>query len=156
QTNRLVSTDSLNNNMPPHTTLQYTMPSNTTNSKSTSTTSPNGTSHLTSISKPSTTPTPRPRRATSSYVLAPSWFVSNKTGPTATEGRVAREETKAVGSSKKDELGVVKQVKDGNPSLNNFIPTSVNGPVQLTSTRTKTRDFSSLRLKTLEETEGDE
>ncbi|CAG8510966.1 114_t:CDS:2 [Paraglomus occultum] len=70
--------------MPPHTTLQYTMPSNqTTNTKSSNN----------SKSIPPQTPVPKPlnrqRRATtssSSFIFAPSWLINlnNKTGPAST------------------------------------------------------------------------
>ncbi|CAG8730015.1 3305_t:CDS:2, partial [Acaulospora morrowiae] len=146
--------------MPPHTTLQYTMPSNTTtNSKPTSITSSSGITQLAATPKPSNTnATTRQRRATSasSYVFAPSWLINNKTVPAVTEGKSTKEDAKGVGSSKKEELGVVKQVKDGNSSLSSFAHASANGSAQLTSIRTKPKDFSSSRLKTLEETDGNE
>ncbi|RHZ82848.1 hypothetical protein Glove_103g56 [Diversispora epigaea] len=87
--------------MPPHTSLQYTMPSNnTTNSKSTLTTTTtsnnnnnnnnntNSTPKPLNISTPTKPVTTRQRRATSasSYIFAPSWLtnLNNKTVPATT------------------------------------------------------------------------
>ncbi|CAG8601632.1 3860_t:CDS:1 [Racocetra fulgida] len=108
------------------------MPSNPANSKSATT--PNGTTQVNTNPKPLTSSMPtkatsRPRRATSasSYIFAPSWLVNlnnnNKTGSSSTvlspayasttECPSAKEESKGLGTLKKDGLGGIKQVKDG-------------------------------------------
>jgi hypothetical protein len=116
--------------MPPHTTLHYTMPPNTTNSKSTATTANNGTTQMNTNNKSTATPTKttsRQRRATSgsSYVFAPSWLanLNNKSGPSTTvlnsayvstnEEKSVKEDVKGVGSLKKEGLGGNRQVKEG-------------------------------------------
>ena len=116
--------------MPPHTTLHYTMPPNTTNSKSTATTANNGTTQMNTNNKSAATPTKttsRQRRATSgsSYVFAPSWLanLNNKSGPSSTvlnsayvstsEEKAVKEEVKGVGASKKEGLGGIRHAKEG-------------------------------------------
>ncbi|CAG8575265.1 29477_t:CDS:2 [Gigaspora margarita] len=108
------------------------MPSNPTNSKPTTPTTPNGTTQMNTNSKSTSTTTKatsRPRRATSasSYIFAPSWYINlnnnNKGGPSSTvlspayasttECPSVKEESKGLGTSKKDGLGGIKQVKDG-------------------------------------------
>ncbi|CAG8551596.1 2624_t:CDS:2 [Diversispora eburnea] len=132
--------------MPPHTSLQYTMPSNnTTNSKATS---------------------------ASSYIFAPSWLtnLNNKTGPATTilspahvstiEGNsntnneTNEEEVVVVGSKNRDGLGVIKQVRDNMVKDSNSSLSSPTPRTSSTSTRPKSRDFS--LLTTLEETESNE
>ncbi|CAG8434666.1 5886_t:CDS:2 [Funneliformis mosseae] len=157
--------------MPPHTTIHYTMPPNTTNSKSTATTANIGTTQMNTNNKSTSTPktSSRQRRATSasSYVFAPSWLtnLSNKSGSSttvlspanapATEGKSVKEEVKGWGTSKKDGLGSIRQTreglgKDGSTSLNRL---SANGISPLSSTRSKSRDLSSSRLSVLSEVE---
>ncbi|CAG8622513.1 23333_t:CDS:2 [Dentiscutata erythropus] len=141
--------------MPPHTTLQYAMPSNPTNPKLTTTT--NGTTQMNTNSKPLTSTTSRPRRATSasSYIFAPSWLINlnnnNKGGPSTvlspayastTECPSVKEESKGLGTLKKDGLGGIKQVKDGqekdgNSSNTSFSRTSTIGTLPLTPIRPK-------------------
>ncbi|KAF0389959.1 hypothetical protein F8M41_010861 [Gigaspora margarita] len=148
--------------MPPHTTLQYAMPSNPTNSKPTTPTTPNGTTQMNTNSKSTSTTTKatsRPRRATSasSYIFAPSWYINlnnnNKGGPSSstvlspayastTECPSVKEESKGLGTSKKDGLGGIKQVKDGqekdgNSSNTSFSRTSTIGTLPLTPIRPK-------------------
>ncbi|CAG8604382.1 6386_t:CDS:2 [Rhizophagus irregularis] len=155
--------------MPPHTSLYYTMPPNTTNSKSTATTANSGTTQMNTSNKSSSTPskTSRQRRAvSSSYVFAPSWLNlnNNKSGtPTTvlssayvstTEEKSVKEEVKGVGASKKEGLGGIRQskeglVKDGSSSLN-------RSATPLLSTRSKSRDLSSSRSSAFGETENHE
>lgn len=113
--------------MPPHTSLHYTMPPNTTNSKSTATTANSGTTQMNTSNKSSSTPskTSRQRRAvSSSYVFAPSWLnLNNKSGPSTTvlnsayvsttEEKSVKEELKGVGAPKKEGLGGIRQAKEG-------------------------------------------
>src|SRR6266540_6653613 len=112
--------------MPPHTTLQYTMPPNTTNSKSTATTINSGTTQMNTNNKSTSTSktSSRQRRASSasSYVFAPSWLanLNNKSGspttvlsPATTEGKSLKEEVKGWSTSKKDGLGSIRQAKEG-------------------------------------------
>ncbi|RGB29002.1 hypothetical protein C1646_767139 [Rhizophagus diaphanus] len=155
--------------MPPHTSLHYTMPPNTTNSKSTATTANSGTTQMNTSNKSSSTPskTSRQRRAvSSSYVFAPSWLNlnNNKSGtPTTvlssayvstTEEKSVKEEVKGVGASKKEGFGGIRQakeglVKDGSSSLN-------RSATPLLSTRSKSRDLSSSRSSAFGETENHE
>jgi hypothetical protein len=115
--------------MPPHTSLHYTMPPNTTNSKSTATTANSGTTQMNTNNKSSSTPSKtssRQRRAvSSSYVFAPSWLNlnNNKSGTSTTvlnsayvsttEEKSVKEEVKGVGASKKEGLGSIRQTKEG-------------------------------------------
>ncbi|CAI2181126.1 11915_t:CDS:2 [Funneliformis geosporum] len=147
------------------------MPPNTTNSKSTATTANSGTTQMNSNNKSTSTPktSSRQRRATSasSYVFAPSWLtnLTNKSGSSTTvlspayspttEGKSVKEEVKGWGTSKKDGLGSVRQAKeglgkDGSTSLNRL---SANGISPLSSTRSKSRDFSNSRSSVLNEAE---